>query len=320
VIASCSPLPTKWRGGVGGGGSLSEFDRAVTRGPTPNPSPPRAARAGGGEQRLPYSIFKQPLHRHCERSEAIQKSRHSRSLDCFVASLLAMTAFRTWLNIPATQTAPEFCFVATPMKNRGRREDRVRAAPAVSRAKCTSQKRTRAYRFSGNTPAFPAQWFYGLLRALPGDRAFLPPSPSRIAPQELDTSVGVSGPHDFAVRVNVVRLATHPASTASRPAFVTIASRPSVWDGMALNVPLIWGRERSRRDAAFQHDGQMTHNTHARIARRADTARTIWGISKAVRTPPSREPLRRRHMRHRWQWEWNRIRICRRRRLRAWGL
>jgi hypothetical protein len=23
-------------------------------------------------------------------------------------------------------------------------------------------KRTRAYRFSGNTPAFPAQWFYGL--------------------------------------------------------------------------------------------------------------------------------------------------------------
>ena len=26
--------------------------------------------------------------------------------------------------------------------------------------------RTRAYRFSGNTPAFPAQWVYGLYRAL----------------------------------------------------------------------------------------------------------------------------------------------------------
>jgi hypothetical protein len=24
------------------------------------------------------------------------------------------------------------------------------------------QKRTRAYRFSGGSPAFPAQWFYGL--------------------------------------------------------------------------------------------------------------------------------------------------------------
>jgi hypothetical protein len=32
------------------------------------------------------------------------------------------------------------------------------------------RKRTRAYRFSGNTPAFPAQWFYGLFRALPGER------------------------------------------------------------------------------------------------------------------------------------------------------
>jgi hypothetical protein len=31
-------------------------------------------------------------------------------------------------------------------------------------------KRTRAYRFSGGSPAFPAQWFYGLFRALPGDR------------------------------------------------------------------------------------------------------------------------------------------------------
>ena len=36
--------------------------------------------------------------------------------------------------------------------------------------KCASRMRTRAYRFSGNTPAFPAQWFYGLCRALPGER------------------------------------------------------------------------------------------------------------------------------------------------------
>jgi hypothetical protein len=30
--------------------------------------------------------------------------------------------------------------------------------------------RTRAYRSSGEHPAFPARWFYGLCRALPGDR------------------------------------------------------------------------------------------------------------------------------------------------------
>jgi hypothetical protein len=49
---------------------------------------------------------------------------------------------------------------------RGSRECRLRAAPAVSCAKMHKKKRTRAYRFSGNTPAFPAQWLYGLCRAL----------------------------------------------------------------------------------------------------------------------------------------------------------
>src|ERR1700689_3480656 len=34
---------------------------------------------------------------------------------------------------------------------------------------CITRMRTRAYRFSGNTPAFPAQWLYGLYRALPGE-------------------------------------------------------------------------------------------------------------------------------------------------------
>jgi hypothetical protein len=45
-----------------------------------------------------------------------------------------------------------------PSERRGRRESRVHAAPAVSRANCT-KKRTRAYRFSGGNPAFPARWF-----------------------------------------------------------------------------------------------------------------------------------------------------------------
>ena len=46
---------------------------------------------------------------------------------------------------------------------------------------------------------------YGLFRALPGDRAFLPPSPAKAALRELDASVGASGPHDFAVRLSAVR-------------------------------------------------------------------------------------------------------------------
>ena len=34
-------------------------------------------------------------------------------------------------------------------------------------------KRTRAYRFSGGYPTFPAQWLYGLYRALPGESGFV---------------------------------------------------------------------------------------------------------------------------------------------------
>ena len=45
-----------------------------------------------------------------------------------------------------------------------------------SRVQECAKKRTRAYRFSGGNPAFPAQWFYGLCRALPGDEFLLPPS------------------------------------------------------------------------------------------------------------------------------------------------
>jgi hypothetical protein len=38
------------------------------------------------------------------------------------------------------------------------------------------EMRTRAYRFSGGNPAFPAQWLDGLCRALPGDEFVLSPS------------------------------------------------------------------------------------------------------------------------------------------------
>ena len=69
---------------------------------------------------------------------------------------------------------PRFASRCPPL-NRGSREDRVLAAPAVSRAKC-AKKRTRAYRYRRNTPAFPAQWLYGLCRALPGDEFVLSPS------------------------------------------------------------------------------------------------------------------------------------------------
>jgi hypothetical protein len=76
-------------------------------------------------------------------------------------------------------------------------------------------ERTRVTTSTPESPGIPARnGFNGFLRALPGDRALLPPSPadmfclSPVGPtrlRKLDASVGASGPHDFAVRSNISR-------------------------------------------------------------------------------------------------------------------
>src|SRR5215212_8035240 len=162
---------------------------------------------------------------------------------------------------------PSFANNARP--NRGRRECRVRAAPAVSRAKSKST-RGRHHRFTGAVRHSPRNGFNGLLRDLPGDRldyhrhladkALSAPGRADIASAKLDAGIEASGPHDFTVRNNIVRLRARdrswvgprPAIPIARrrrrvhripcPTSVTIAKRPSVWDGMPRVVELIWVR------------------------------------------------------------------------------
>jgi len=59
-----------------------------------------------------------------------------------------------------------------------------------SRVQMEIGKRTRAYRFSVGIPAFPAQWFYGLLRDLPGEPSSFATVTSRIISAKLSASVG----------------------------------------------------------------------------------------------------------------------------------
>src|SRR5215467_15023198 len=78
-------------------------------------------------------------------------------------------------------------------------------------------------------PAFPAQWFYGLYVISSVNQACLPPSPARRGMRlcGFSASVGAPGPHDFAVRDNIIRLVTRRVHRIPRPTFVTIAKRPS---------------------------------------------------------------------------------------------
>jgi len=118
------------------------------------------------------------------------------------------------------------------------RNERAQGRPG---ARCTrglmckmhKAKRTRAYRFSGGSPAFPAQWFYGLFHALPGDRLSCHRrSQEALASQELDASVGASGPHDFTVRFSTLVSCT-AASTAPLPYVRDDRETPLVRAGMA---------------------------------------------------------------------------------------
>ena len=84
--------------------------------------------------------------------------------------------------------APELCTNTVPPEHRGRREGRVQAAPM---ARQQIKKLAADTTGLAEHPAFPARRCYGLWRALPGDRAFLPPSSAAlVTPANLASASG----------------------------------------------------------------------------------------------------------------------------------
>jgi hypothetical protein len=117
-----------------------------------------------------------------------------------------------------------------PSKTRGRRESRVRAAPAVS---CAIGTRKSAHEHTGSAEAVRPSLrngFNGFLRALPGDRLSCHRR-RQDSSRPLDASTGASGPHDFAVRAGIIRPHARARLMQSRPphpipTFVTMANAP----------------------------------------------------------------------------------------------
>src|SRR4051812_10102113 len=84
---------------------------------------------------------------------------------------------------------PEACIVWPPENQRaqGRPDARcTRGLVCISHNKM----RTRAYRSSGEHPAFPAQWFYGLCRGRPGETCSIATIARENCSHELDASFG----------------------------------------------------------------------------------------------------------------------------------
>ena len=134
------------------------------------------------------------------------------ALDCFAS--LAMTA-RCTSAFSRHGFCPSLTISFAPSQARGRREDRVHAAPAVS---CALMHRKCTHEHTGEAETLRPSLRNGFttyfaLSLVTGLSCHHRPCEA-LASQGLDASVGASGPHDFAVRA--------PRATSSRN------SRPSL--------------------------------------------------------------------------------------------
>jgi hypothetical protein len=93
---------------------------------------------------------------------------------------------------------------------------------------CKNKKHTSVVTtVTPETPGIPRAMVYGLYRALPGDRAFLVTVISGVASANL-TPASRRQDHTTSPSASVPFVSGTSASIASRPASVTIASRPSL--------------------------------------------------------------------------------------------
>jgi hypothetical protein len=115
---------------------------------------------------------------------------------------------------------------------RGRREDRVRAAPAVSRAK-VDKKRTRAYRLAEAVRPSLRNGFTAYIVLSPARPSLLVTviPKKRELPENLTPAIGASGPHDFAVRFSHARQSQLSRPPLPAPTSVTMANAPSLGTG-----------------------------------------------------------------------------------------
>ena len=135
------------------------------------------------------------------------------------------------------RVAPEFCCEIFALSN-----ERAQGMPGARCTRglvCKLQKNAHtSIQVQRRHPAFPAQWFYGLYRALPGDRALLSPSLCANCSANL-TPASRRQDHTTSPSASAPFVKSASASTASRPASVTIAKRPSSRDGIGELIALI---------------------------------------------------------------------------------
>ena len=214
---------------MGGGAANTAVSELDDRPPTPDPSPPRADARGGRGEKGPSSRAKRsnPSGDTCG------------AMDCFVAFAPRNDGRDIASTSPRSRgaTRPKFCKIFAP-PNRGRRESRVSDAPAAARV-VVGSTRVSHHEFTGNIRLSPRNGFNGLFRALPGDRALLPPSPLRslllrnLTPASRRQDHTTSPSASRAVRYRRIRVHRIPSRVRDD------REPPLMWDRMAANITVI---------------------------------------------------------------------------------
>jgi hypothetical protein len=143
----------------------------------------------------------------------------------------------------------------SPQKIRGRRENRVPVAPIALRAKIKNTQVSPPQVHRKSPRPSLREWFNGFLCGLPGDRAFLPPSPTRCVSIAVDLTPA-SRHQDATTSPSVAT--SFVFSTSPRPPHPA----PNVRDDR--EAPLFFGNETrevlkmicpTRQAKCLRHDG-----------------------------------------------------------------
>src|SRR6185437_10612873 len=138
---------------------------------------------------------------------------------------------------PRGTTCPSFARLSPLSSSRGRRESRVPIAPV---GPVQTKSTGVGPQVNRSNAGFPCAMVYGLLRALPGDRAFLPPSPARCASIAADLTPA-SGRQDHTTSPSAMPALVarrHPRPPHPTATFVTCAT-PLLSGGTRGLSPLI---------------------------------------------------------------------------------
>jgi hypothetical protein len=133
-------------------------------------------------------------------------------------------------------TRANFALNFPPSPIRGRRECRAPDAPAAACAEVVVES-TRVSQVTPESPGIPRAMVLTVSFVLSPATGLSCHRRLRTCIRKLDTSVGVSGPHDFSVRFSIIRPHAFAHMTPQRP------SHPAPYVRDDREAPLLWERD-----------------------------------------------------------------------------